>query len=199
MPRKRWIVGLVVLGLIGVGAAAAWVAGRAPAVSSVGSSACLTADQNCLRFPAVSAENLPGDAFALPQDFKGNPVLVIVAFDETQQTNAASWLPLARELAAAHPDFGYYDVAVFPTMSAPMRTFIRAGMNVTITDAAVRAVTITAFLNNRDQFLADLRIPDTKAMQIFLINGQSEVIWRGSGVYNDAQATALRTILTKSP
>ncbi len=199
MPRRRWLVGLVVaLVLIAGSAAVVWMAGRAPAVSSVGGSTCLTADQTCLRFPAISAQNLPGDSFALPQDFKGDPVLVIVAFDENQQTNAASWLPLARELAAAHPGFGYYDVAVFPTMSAPMRGFIRAGMNVTIVDADVRAVTITAFLDNRDRFLADLHIADTKSMQIFLLDGQGNAIWRGVGVYSDPQAADLRTILRKN-
>jgi hypothetical protein len=150
----------------------------------------------CLHFPTISGENLTGEAFILPADFEGKHNLVIVPFDEAQQVSAAAWLPLAQELAAAHPDFAYYNLPVFPAMAAPLRAIIRTGMSFTIGDARLRELTITAFLDDRDAFLAALNIPNTDAMQVFLLNEDGEVIWRGAGEFDDAQGEALREILT---
>ncbi len=116
-------------------------------------------------------------------------------FDETQQRQAAGWLPLARELAAAHDGFAYYDVPVFPDTAAPFRIVIRAGLNVVISDAALQAVTITVFLEDRDQFLAALDIPDATTLQAFLLH-EGSVIWRGAGVYSDEQGASLRAVLS---
>ena len=166
---------------------------HAPEASTVGSSESSCVD--CLPFPVISGENLPGQPFTLPTDFVGDPVLVIVPFDETQQRQAAAWLPLARELAAAHDGFSYYDVPVFPDTAAPFRVVIRTGLNLVIPDPALQAVTITVFLEDRDQFLTALSIPDTSVLQVFLLDGSGSVIWRGSGVYGDDQAASLRAAL----
>jgi len=148
-----------------------------------------------VRFPTVSGDNLPGQTFNLPTDFQGSSSLVIVPFDENQQVQAQEWLPLARELAQAHPDFTYYNVPVFPSMAAPLRAIVRGGMSVSISDAGLRALTITVFLDNRDQFLAALKIPDAKTMQVFLLNADGDVLWRGAGAYSDTQANSLRAFL----
>jgi hypothetical protein len=191
--RRRWWLGI---GIIGVGivlAAAYLLFARAPESSSVGveEEAC----DSCLRFPAISGENLPGEAFQLPGDFVGENVLVIVPFDEEQQVNASSWLPLAHELAESQPNFTYYNVPVFPSMSAPLRTIIRTGMNLTIPDAELRTLTITVFLDDRDAFLAALEIPNVDAMQVFLLNRDRDVIWRGAGEFSAEQGESLRAAL----
>jgi hypothetical protein len=196
MRRRRLLaIGIVVVLLLA--AAAVLLISRAPALSSVGVSSqpCIASGDACLRFPTISGENLPGDAFNLPADFAGQRDLVIVPFDEEQQVKAAGWLPLAQELAAAHPDFAYYSLPIFPAMAAPMRAIIRTGMSFTITDADLRALTITAFLDDRDAFLAALDILNTDAMQVFLLDEAGVVIWRGVGEYDDAQGDALRAVL----
>jgi hypothetical protein len=170
---------------------------RAPALSSVevSSQPCIASGDICLRFPTISGDNLPGEAFNLPTDFAGERTLVIVPFDEEQQVNAATWLPLAKEIAASNPDFAYYNVPVFPGMAAPVRAFIRAGMNFTIGDADLRALTITVFLDDRDVFLAALDVPNPDSMQVFLLNKDGEVLWRGAGEYDEAQGEALRAMV----
>lgn len=188
--RRRWWIGI---GIVGVGivlVAAVLLFARAPESSSVGieDEVC----DSCLRFPEISGENLSGESFQLPGDFAGENVLVIVPFDEIQQVNASSWLPLARELAQSQPDFAYYNLPVFPSMSAPLRTIIRTGMNITITDANLRALTITVFLDDRDALLAALEIPNVDAMQVFLLNRDRDVIWRGAGDFSDEQGESLR-------
>ncbi len=184
------IIGLIVLvGVALVGVSVIY----APEASTVETADSSCAD--CLSFPVISGENLLGEVFTLPADFVGNPVLVIVPFDETQQRQAAAWLPLARELAAAHEGFAYYDVPVFPDTAAPFKVVIRAGLNVVISDPALQAVTITVFLEDRDPFLTALDLPDATALQAFLLDASHNVIWRGSGAYTDDQGASLRAAL----
>jgi hypothetical protein len=194
---RRWkLIGIVIVVVVvaGVGIALDVIGSRASVVSSVDvSNTPCTAP--CLRFPRVSGDNLPGQTFNLPDDFLGKSRLVIVPFDEDQQVQAEAWLPLARELAQAHPDLTYYNVPVFPSMAAPLRAIVRGGMSVSIGDANLRSLTITVFLDNRDQFLSALNIPDAKTMQVFLLNGNGDVLWRGTGAFNDTQAASLRAQL----
>src|ERR1700709_2532594 len=120
---RRWkLIGIVVVVVVVaiVGVALQIIGGRASVVSSLAVSNTPCTDP-CLRFPMVSGDNLPGQTFNLPADFQGKSHLVIVPFDENQQVQAQAWLPLARELAQAHPDFTYYNVPVFPGMAAPLR------------------------------------------------------------------------------
>lgn len=193
MRRRRWLLIGLVLVLIVVSGAILLIS-RAPQVSSVEVQSCIASGDSCLRFPSISGDNLPGDAFSLPVDFAGQRNLVIVPFDEDQQVKAAGWLPLAQEIAAAHDGFAYYSLPIFPDMAAPMRALIRTGMSFTV-PADLRALTITAFLDDRDAFLAALDIPDTDAMQVFLLDGEGVVLWRGAGDYDAAQGDALRAVM----
>jgi hypothetical protein len=194
MQRKWWIgIGLVLVGIVAVAVILLFT--RAPDASSVETDAA--ACESCLPFPQISGENLPGDLFQLPGGFAGETVLVIVPFDEEQQVSAAGWLPLARELANSEANFAYYNVPVFPAMSAPLRTIIRTGMSITITDSELRERTITVFLEDLDAFLTALEIPNTDAMQVFLLNDEHAVIWRGTGEYDEAQGAALRALLNE--
>ncbi len=183
------VVGLIVLLAVVLVCVSEIYAPEASTVASV-DSPCT----DCLSFPVISGENLPGQVFTLPADFSGDPVLVIVPFDETQQRQASSWLPSAQELAAAHEGFAYYDVPVFPDTAASFKMVIRAGLNVVISDAALQAVTITVFLEDRDQFLAALDLSDATALQAFLLR-DGNVIWRGEGAYSDEQGASLRAML----
>lgn len=192
MRRSGWIgIGILCVGIVAVAAYLLFT--RAPESSGVviEDEAC----DSCLHFPEISGENLPGEAFQLPGDFIGDFVLVIVPFDEEQQVNASSWLPLAQELAESQLDFAYYNVPVLPAMSAPLRTIIRAGMNIAISDSDRRALTITVFLDDRDAFLAALDIPNVDTAQVFLLNQSRDVIWRGAGEYSAAQGESLRAAL----
>jgi len=121
---------------------------------------------------------------------------VLVPFDEEQQVKAQTWLPFARELAAENRAFTAYNVPIFPSMAAPMRALIRAGMNLTIADAALRDVTITVFLDDRDQFLSALNIPNVETMQVFLLEETGVVLWHGAGEFSSPQGEALRALVT---
>ncbi len=194
---RRWkLIGIVIVVVVValVGITLELIGSRASVVSTVSVSDSPCTDP-CLRFPTVSGENLPGQPFNLPADFQGKSILVIVPFDENQQVQAQSWLSSARDIALQHPEFSYYNVPVFPSMAAPLRVIVRGGMAVSISDSTLRALTITVFLDQRDQFLEALKIPDAETLQIFLLNASGKVQWRGAGEYSDVQGDSLRALL----
>ena len=196
---RRWkligvVIVIVVVAIIGV--ALEVIGSRGSVVSSVAIADTPCSDP-CVRFPTVSGDNLPGQTFNLPADFQGKSTLVIVPFDENQQVEAQTWLPIARELAQAHPDFTSYNVPVFPSMAAPMRAIVRGGMSFSISDSTLRALTITVFLDNRDQFLAALKLANAESMAVFLVNDAGDVLWRGAGAYSEVQGDALRKLLSE--
>lgn len=191
MNRKYAAVFLVTLILL-VGVALVILA---PPVSQVTQTACLKSGETCLRFPTMTGATLTGETLTIPDDFMGDYSLVIVPFTEEQQIKAETWLPFARELAAENPQLSYYNLPVFPDISPPIRTFIRTGMSVAITDAELRALTITVFLEDRETLLEALQISDTEQIQVFLLNDGGEVLWRGQDIFTSDQGKALAQIM----
>ncbi len=160
---------------------------------------CIENENNlCLAFPTITGTNLSGDGLTLPADFTGDYVLVVVPFDRDQQVRADTWLPFAVELAENYEGFNYYDVPVFPELSAPVRLFARTGLIAIITDHALRQRTVTVFLEEREAFLRALEIPDVEQIQLFLLDDEAQVLWRGVGSYTEDQGNALSEILAES-
>lgn len=194
MQQRKWAAVAAIVMIVVVGIAAVIIS-QAPAISNVATVACISTADSCLRFPTISGSSLSGQAFSLPQDFVGDQVLVIVPFDEDQQTRAETWLPFARDIKALEERFGYYDVPVFPDMATPLRTIIRAGLALVINDEQLRDVTIPVFLDDVEPFLSALEISDRNAIQVFLLNSSGEVVWRGVGEFTAEQGDSLRTVI----
>lgn len=190
--RVLWTVGLILAMLLAVAALVSVT--TAPPTSGVAVLPCLSGVDGCLRFPAITGAALSGQEIMLPAEFDGRFVLVIVPFDRDQQVTANTWLPLARDLAQQNPGLSFYSIAVFPDMAAPMRAFIRAGMNLLI-PADIHTITLTTFLQDRQAFLDALAIPDVGAIQVFLLNADGEVLWRGQGEFTPEQGHALQIFL----
>lgn len=190
--RVLWTVGLFLLMLAALAVLVSVT--TAPVTSSVTALPCLSGAAGCLRFPAIIGETLAGEELALPGDFGGRFALVIVPFDRDQQVTANGWLPFARELAQQTSGLTFYSVAIFPDMAAPMRAFIRLGMNAVI-PAEVHTLTLTAFLQDRQAFLDALAVPDVSVIQVFLLNADGDVLWRGQGEFTPEQGERLRQII----
>jgi hypothetical protein len=180
--RRTTLLITVCIALIIIAVALA-LAVTAPGTSQVTVTRCLTAADtgDCLRFPTVSGTNL---------------VLVVVPFTDAQQILAESWLQPARDLAAQHPGLAYYNTAIFTAINPALRVVIRAGMSLAIGDEALRAVTLTLFLDDRDAFLQALAIPDPDELEVFLLNTDGEVLWRGRGIHDPDQGAQLEQAVT---
>lgn len=152
-------------------------------------------DEQCLIFPTITGTNLSGDDLTLPQDFTGETTLVVVPFDRDQQVRADTWLPFAKALQETHPEFDFFDVPIFPDLAAPIRLIARTGMVAIISDNFIRERTVLVFLTDRDAFLDAMDIADVEQIQLFLLNSESEVIWRGVGPFTEEQGEALTDVL----
>lgn len=196
MQRRRiLLIGITVLIIIIIGVGVVSVI-NAPETSEVAEQACLTTDDAaCIRFPTITGQNLNGTDFTMPDDFTGTYNLVIIPFDREQQTLATDWLPFAQDLVASYAGLRYYDVAVFPDIAAPFRLAARSGLIALIPDFAIREITITAFLDDRDAFLEAMDIDDVEDIYIVLLNATGEVLWRTTGTFDEAKGEELQTQL----
>lgn len=97
-------------------------------------------------FPSVSGENLHGETVTFPDDLKGNPALVLVAFKREQQAEVDTWLEQIDAFEAAIPGIRVVET---PTISSTrwgwFAWFIDGGMRSGIPDDAARTRTITLY------------------------------------------------------
>ncbi len=158
---------------------------------------CIREDtgETCIRFPMISGDNLTGMPVTYPRDFSGTYTLTVLPFDRDQQVIADTWLPYVRELGDEYSEFSYYNIPVFPDLDTGFRIVARAGLVLLIQDAFLREITTTVFLDNRDEFLSALDIPDVELIQILLLNDNNEVVWRESGEFTAEKGEALVQLL----
>lgn len=97
-------------------------------------------------FPSVSGENLHGERVTFPDDLKGQPALVLVAFKREQQADVDTWLNQLDAIEAAIPGIRVIET---PTISSArwgwFAWFIDGGMRSGIPDPDARARTITLY------------------------------------------------------
>lgn len=105
-----------------------------------------TIDTN-VTFPAVEGRNLEGRAFHLPADFEGDVNVVLVAFKREQQADVDTWTPVLQKLASRHRTMRVYELPTLGRRYRLIRSVIDGGMRGGIPDAAVRAATITLYID----------------------------------------------------
>ena len=145
-------------------------------------------------FPLVEGNNLEGEHFALPADFKGALNVVFVAFKREQQGDVDSWMPFLKSMAVPRPRLRTYELPVLGRGYRLMRPFIDGGMRRGIPDAAVRAATITLYID-KAPFREALSLPDEDRTYILLVDQQGRVQWRTDGRFDErAGAELIREI-----
>ncbi|HXY19290.1 MAG TPA: hypothetical protein VEH83_04780 [Gemmatimonadales bacterium] len=140
------------------------------------------------RFPAVTGRSLAGRTFHLPGDFEGQRNVVLVAFKRHQQEDVDTWTPHLRPLAAEDPGLRIYELPTLGRRYLLMRPIIDGGMRGGIPDSAVRAATITLYIN-KQPFREALAIPDEDRIHVILVDRAGRILWRSAGRYT-AEAEA---------
>ena len=149
------------------------------------------------RFPEVTAENLLGESFSVPDDLPGDLRVIFVAFRQRQQEDVNTWLAVADALEADFEGLRYYE---FPTISRPYRIMKRVidnGMRSGIPSRAARARTITLF-TNVSRFVDATGLPGTSEVATLLLDAEGRIRWRSTGVHTAAREAALRRAIEEA-
>jgi hypothetical protein len=151
-----------------------------------------------IQFPTVSGLNLQRQELTLPQDFQGERSLVLIAFRQWHQTQVDTWIPLARQLEAAHPGLFYYELPTIQRLNVLARTFVNEGMRAGIPDPVARERTITLYLDKR-AFRQALQLPGEESIYVLLLDRQGQVLWRAEGAFTPDKGESLASVLRGGP
>jgi hypothetical protein len=135
------------------------------------------------RFPTVEGSNLEGEHFSLPSDFKGRLNVVLVAFRREQQADVDSWTPFLTTVGERRRDLRIYELPTLGRRYRLMRPFIDGGMRRGIPDAAVRAATITLYID-KAPFRESLRLPEEDRIYVLLVDQKGQVSWLAEGRFD---------------
>ena len=141
-------------------------------------------------FPRVAGRNLEGRTFTLPVDFEGRRNLVVIAFKREQQADVDTWMPFLTKVAAADRELRVYEIPTLARGYRLMQSFIDGGMRRGIPDAAVRATTITLYID-KTPFKGALRIADEDRIYVILLDRAGQVHWRAEGTFDPERAEEL--------
>lgn len=142
-------------------------------------------------FPVIEAESLRGRALRLPDDFRGQRNLLLVAYEREQQADIDTWLAVLDTLAPQLPDFAYYELPTIGSSYKWMRAVIDGGMKQGIPDRAQRDRTITLYLDV-DWFRAQIGTAGNDSIAALLVDREGNIAARWYGRYSAARGDSLR-------
>ena len=143
-----------------------------------------------MQFPAVTGSNLQRKKLTLPQDFQGELNLVMIAFQQWQQTQVDTWIPFARQLEETYSGVRYYELPTIQRLNALARTFVNEGMRAGIPNPVARERTITLYLD-KNAFRQALQLPHEDDIYVLLLDRQGQVLWRAEGAFTPEKGEAL--------
>jgi hypothetical protein len=145
-------------------------------------------------FPTVSGSNLLRQKLSLPQDLRGRFNLVFIPFEQWQQMEVDSWMPLATELEQQFEGLAYYELPTIQGRNSFSRMFINEGMRAGIPNPKTRECTITLYLDKKD-FRTSLEMADEDHIYILLIDRQGHELFRTRGPYLREEEAGLIKVL----
>ncbi len=147
-----------------------------------------------ITFPTVTGANLEGQRFTLPGDLAGELNLLFIPFQRWHQDWVDSWVPTAKQLAAAYPGLRYYELPTLPQMNPFARMSIDFGMKMGIPDRAAREATITLYID-KDRYRRALEIPSEQTITLLLVEPSGTILWRAEGPFAQDIARQLGAVV----
>lgn len=150
-------------------------------------------------FPRISSENLNKEPITLPDDLKGQPALLLIAYRQHQQEYVNTWLG---HLDTIEEEIPGVRVLELPTISSGkwgwMAGFIDGGMRSGIPDPAARGRTVTLY-TDVSLFNQALMIDETDTIHAVLLDQNSRVVARVDGDFSDEKLLQLSDQLRRTP
>lgn len=145
------------------------------------------------QFPNIDTKDLNGRSLNLPADFNANRALLLIAFEQEQQTQINTWLPLAEELES-QGRAKFYELPVLPSALRLVGGMIENGMRSGIPSQATRAKTLTLY-TNVTRFRKNLGLGGKNQIYAVVIDRQGRVLAVQSGTYSSTKADQIRAAL----
>lgn len=149
-----------------------------------------------MTFPTVNGSNLQRAKLTLPQDFEGKYNLLFIAFQQWQQDEVNTWIPLAESCEAQYPGLVYYELPTIRSLNALSKFFINEGMRAGIPNSKSRSRTITLYLK-KDDFRTALGLEDENHIFALLIDHQGNELWRARGSLSQSSEASLLEALSR--
>lgn len=141
--------------------------------------------------PSVGGTALDGTPVRFPEDLRGNPALLLVAYRRGTQADIDRWMAWAK---ASTPGLTFYEVpAIAGVVWRPMAGWIDQGMRGGVPkESWSRVVTLYADAPALKDFLGDTGGYRTHAV---LLDAQGKVVWFDAQGYSEGGAAALAAAL----
>ncbi|MDO8055758.1 MAG: hypothetical protein Q6361_02755 [Candidatus Hermodarchaeota archaeon] len=149
------------------------------------------------KFPEIAGQNLLGETLTIPSQLEGKVNLLIVAFQQWHVRLIATWVPFLEELILKHPEIQYYEIPTLRKFNFLSRKIIDSGMRGGIPSPAMRARTITLYLD-KSAFDKALDIPTEETIYLFLVDCEGNILWRDKDSYSDEKGETLFNIVAKA-
>jgi hypothetical protein len=154
-------------------------------------------DRGNMIFPTVTGSNLLRQKLTLPRDFQGELNVVFVAFQQWQQMEVNSWIPLAQELEKQTRGLYYYELPTIQSRNVFYQKFINEGMRAGIPNQTSRERTITLYLN-KAAFRRNLEMRDEDHINILLVDRSGNVLSSTRGAYTPEAGEILRQTIQQN-
>jgi|GEM_PF-3912217 len=145
-------------------------------------------------FPQLEGTNLLIESVTVPNDLSGEYRLLVIAYDDDQQIFVNKWLRPLELLNDAYPQLSGYYVPMLPQDTADAALPIIGGMTLAASGDRDRERTVVVF-TDVEQFNALTAINTTDQLQLFLLDSDGQIQWRGSGNYDPDTLASLESAL----
>ena len=137
-------------------------------------------------FPTIFGKNLNKEKKAIPDDFLGVELFVIVAFQRWHQNLVDEAISNLEKYNIENTHY-IIEVPVVSELSLLRRMRLNAIMRAGITDFTIRQRTITVY-TDKEEFKQNLGIPSEEEIHWFIVNPSTKIIRRrGVGVISPAE------------
>jgi hypothetical protein len=154
-----------------------------------------------MQFPSVSAHNLVGKRYDLPEEFEGHYNLLVINFYQHQPHLTQPWLGFGEELSNTYPAFKYYNMPTNHQQHPFEQRINNMTLRIHISDPKQRELTVALYVDLK-QFCQDLEIEHRRDLVVLLVDGSGEVLWRTEGHYSELRGISLletlETVFTES-
>ena len=147
-----------------------------------------------MKFPTVHGSNLLRQQLTLPDDFQGRINLLFIAFEQWQQMEVDSWIPLAKDLEQQVAGLYYYELPTIQARNHFYQWFINEGMRAGIPNPKTRERTITLYLDKR-KFRKALELTNEEHIYILMVDREGQVLYRLQGPRSRDTESDLRQML----